>query len=354
MTFNTHETKQAIKDAIDSINDNKTLLQIQNYVFKDRLRTLIQSSLTNKLGATNGHDEHLFSLMSNDHNHYTKKEQLFQEVINSGGVFDGEEILKYQHANLYHNIISPSNSLLYSHANSIARMNGNMGYNSGSVGPSEFLMALFGKGITFASKGDLDIHGEKIEVKATIKSKSKSNSGGRFCGTSGFGAPSAIREELHNFLVSLGVDRDDLNQYRKGGIKGGINLNNSGLENLNYLIAKYLDRSRAGQMYEFIIRQLYPLVTNELINKFMECINEHGTQDFLTIQKELAKLAFDYYKMTEHHDAVMFVNVDTGNYGMATCRENLDKFFDIGKLQLTSHIDWNDDRGRGSAQLLFT
>lgn len=350
--------KGDIIEIVTNTADRTKLVELQNFLARDELQPLIRQALYKKLGSANNHEKTLFNLLLTDRFTLTEKINLFNDVISSGGVFDGEEILNYSYANLY-KLIGNKNELLEHHSVNISKIYGKLKYSSGDTGPVEFLLALFGKNISFSEKSDLLISNKTVEVKATIKNKLGSSAGGRLSGTSGYGSPTTVRDSLRLLLSSLGVPDNELKEHGmyhniKSEVTGGLNLNNSGLDNMNRLIRLYSDYEGSKKIFSTILNGLYTTIPTEYVEKFLKNINDDGTVDVLKIQRELAKVAFNYYKLVEHHDCIMFVNADSGFFGIAHTDMDLDTFFEKNFLKLTSHLGWGDDFGRGSAQFIFS
>lgn len=350
--------KDEIIEVVANTADRTKLVELQNFLARDKLQPLIKTALHNKLGSSNGHEKDLFNLFLTDKFTLTEKINLFNEVIINGGVFDGEELLRYSYANLY-KLIENKNALLNYHSTDISKIYGKLKYSSGDTGPVEFLLALFGKNISFSQKSDLLISNKTVEVKATIKNKSGASAGGRLSGTSGYGSPTTVRDRLQLLLISLGIPEEELIEHGmyhgvKSKIIGGLNLNNSGLDNLNRLIRIYSNQDGCKKIFSTILNGLYTNIPTHYIDEFLKNINDDGSFNVSKIQRELAKVAFNYYKLVEHHDCIMFVNADSGFFGIAHTDKDLDLFFDKKFLKLTSHITWSDDFGKGSAQFIFS
>lgn len=351
------EMQNSIISDVALINNYNTLLQLQNYVNKDKLMPLIRKSLMKKHNSINGHDEFLFNILVSDNFPIIDKINTFNKIVSNSGVFDGSEILKYFYSNLY-NIIKQKNEVIGYHAETIAKKCGKMNYGSADLGPGEFLLATFGKDISLATKSDLKIKDKTVEVKATTKGKS-SIAGGRMVSTAGFGSPTSIRKDLYNLMLNLQIPHHELVLYGmaegcKTSIIGGLNLNISGLSNLNNLILQYTDYNGSVAIFTTILKGLYTYINPTLIDKFVKHIKPNGSFDVENIRLELAKVAFDYYKSVEGFDYIMFLNINSGFYGLAETSECVDKLYRLRFLRFTSDISWTDDRSKGSAQFIFS
>lgn len=353
--------KKEIITHINGISCLSTLTNYQNYLLKGTLQPVIKSALISKLGNSHGHDSQLLNIFLSGQSSIQEKIELFNKIITVGGVFDGNKLLDYRFANLYE-FIKKESPILYTHVKDIAAMDGKMGYSSGNVGPGEFLLAAFGKDITFASKGDLSftIPSEfgpiKVEVKGTVKGK-KSYSGGRLCGTSGYGSSTSIRKQLYNVMLDIGIPEDELIYYGMGAekpqIQGGFNLNISGLENLDANIRNYTNRNGAVKIFTTMLKGLYTRIDDSLIDIFMKVLDDNGRFTPAAMQMALAQVAFSYYKFVEDHDFVMFLNTNSGCYGIARTAEDIKYLHDAERLTFTADINWHDDRAKGSTQFIF-
>jgi hypothetical protein len=46
-------------------------------------------------------------------------------------------------------------------------------------------------------------------------------------------------------------------------------------------------------------------------------------------------------------------NTENGNYAIIQDANDFDQLFNSGKVVLTSHLDWYDDRSKGSSQIIL-
>jgi hypothetical protein len=353
--------RKEISQHINSTSCLHTLTSYHNYLLKGNLQPVIKSALVSKFGRSNGNDKRLLDTFINGQGSIQEKIELFNKIISKDGVFSGSKLLKYSYANLY-DMINAESPLLYQYVNDISAMAGKMGYSSGDVGPGEFLLATFGKGINFAEKGDLTFtvptstNPIVVEVKGTVKGR-KSYSGGRLCGTSGYGSPTSVRKQLYKVMADVGILEGELLEHGmevdKPVIRGGFNLNISGLTNLDRVIGDYTDYNGSVKIFTTMLQGLYTRIDQLLIDEFLTVLDKNGRFTAIAMQMALAQVAFSYYKSVEDHDCVMFLNTKNGCYGIAHTADDIKFLYDEGRLTFTCEINWHDDRAKGSTQFIF-
>lgn len=325
---------------------------------KDELAQLASKTVQIKLGTINGHlDKKLRDMVLRTKAPFEQKEEFLELLASGSGFFDGKALLASKTGNLYSMTEkSPVARIL---AQQMAlQFAGAMGYGP-DQGPGEMMMALLGKNIALATKGDLKIGDRVIEVKATGKG-AKGLSGGRLYSTTGYGSNTMIKRELYNNLVAAGVPKDVLAQYglpnKEPGekvIRGGLNLNISGLTNLSDIFKTYLDQKTAKNIMNVILNGLYTKLPNGMGDPILNLVKNDGTFDPTQFLIELTKLAHSYYMMLEGHDTLMLFNSDNGNYALISSPDEIETLMSKGIISLTAHLDLNDDRGKGSSQLII-
>ncbi len=161
-------------------------------------------------------------------------------------------------------------------------------------------------------------------------------------------------------MLEQGIPADVLSNYgwpvKKENvdvIAGGLNLNISGLKNLSNLFQQYTSQAGAKQIIAAILDGLYTKLPSGLSDSVLNLVQANGSFDNKKFLVELTKLAHKYYKEIEGHDALMLFNTDNGNYAIIDDDKEFDDLFNSGKIALTSHLDWSDDRAKGSSQLII-
>lgn len=152
---------------------------------------------------------------------------------------------------------------------------------------------------------------------------------------------------LEGELLEHGMEVD------KPVIRGGFNLNISGLTNLDQVIGNYTDYSGSVKIFTTMLQGLYTRIDQLLIDKFLTVLDKNGRFTAIAMQMALAQVAFSYYKSVEDHDCVMFLNTKNGSYGIAHTADDIKFLYDEGRLTFTSEINWHDDRAKGSTQFIF-
>ena len=355
------DLKSQVLGMLDKLDSNSPEWEkIIGVLRKDELSQLSTQAVQHKMGSVNGHlDKKLRDMVNRLKVPFEQKEAFLMTLAKGDGFFDGKQMLASNNGNIYSMISSDpvATDLAPKMALEFA---GSMGYGP-DQGPGEIMMVLLGKNIGLATKGDLVVGNKTVEVKATGKgAKSGKLSGGRLYSTTGYGANTQIKRELFHHLVAAGIPEDTLLQYgfpkKDPNVKvvtGGLNLNNAGLTNLNKLISEYkLGKDKTTDIIRVILNGLYTQLPDGLADGVYNLIKSNGSFDPTAFLIELTKLAHVYYMMHEGHDILMLFNSDSGNYASMETAEEVGSLLKSGKIGLTAHLDLNDDRSKGSSQLI--
>jgi hypothetical protein len=344
-----------ILESVVTITDKQHLYEIQNCIKKYALDLPLCSALHHKFGLVPPvMKKMLTTILSTGIVSMNDKIAFFNDIKTNGGIWDGTLLLTNPYGNIYRYM--STNPVLNFYSEDIARtMKGIIGPWA-EKGQGEFLIALTGKNISFTDVGDLRINDKNIEVKSVTKSKSGSYNGGRLYSSCGYGSNTTTKKqiaeyfEVINLPLSVRVDfgiHGNNSQYI-----GGINLNASGLKNLSHILSTYCGYSDTVAIFKIIMYGLYNNITDHALLDLIKIINPDGSFYYNDFMIEFTKIAFDYYKSQSGHDYVLVVNVESGRYLMLTSKEDCKKYILSGVLTLTSSIDWNDDRSKGSPQLI--
>lgn len=346
--------KRNLAQQINNINCKNKILEIENFIYKDKIFNLARIAMHEMVGITDESVHHsLAQMVLNHHSSIDEKVEFLSQIINHGGVWDGETLLKNKRGNVYKML---GNGIVQDLSKKMSKdLSGNLGLGP-SQGIGEVFFALTGQGVGMAAIGDLQIYGKKIELKTTTKKNGK-YTGGRLYSNSGYGANTQIKQTLSDKLIKVGMSRDTVDLYlwtpTEQRPQGGFNLNNSGLENLSRELSKLNSRSKTVKVMLTIISGLYIDINKkhvkELLKKF---VNSDGSFDKDLMMKSLISIAHDYYQYQKDHDYVMYFNADNGNYTIVGDSSEYYNLLNGTTLSLTSHIDWNDDRGKGTAQII--
>ena len=349
--------KSQALDLINQLEDPEELDKLISFLRRSEISDLSKRVIVKQLGSIQGGiDKKLAALLTRIKNPFDEKIQFLNKILQQGGLFDGASLLANKSGNIY-NLIS-NDPIASAIAKTLAdQFRGTMGYGP-DQGPGEFMLILLGKGVELASKGDLSIGNNSIEVKATKKGTS-GFAGGRLLTTTGYGRATSVKKILYPMMIDAGIPADVLQQYgwpnKEAGqktIPGGINLNISGLKNLSELFKQYVSRDDAANIIKTMLDSLYTKMPDGMYGPILDLIQADGSFDNKKFLVEKTKLAHKYYQFVEGHDTLMLFNIDNGNYVMIQDANDFDNFFASGKVALTSHLDWNDDRAAGSSQII--
>jgi hypothetical protein len=284
-------------------------------------------------------------------------------MASAKGFFDGSILLKSATGNLYQ-VFDKVPVLNQIYKKMALELRGAMGYGP-DQGPGEFLLALTGGGVDLAEKSDLVlVDGKGVEVKAdgtgvSATTGKKSRSGGRLYSTSGYGTASTARLGMFKAMVNNGVPAEVMKQYgwptREKGVKypaGGLNLNAQGVNNLNELFSKYMDRAGVQEVMRAMVAGLYTDLPKGMEDDIINSVGSDGTIDYKTVMDELITLAHLYYKHQEGHEYIMVFNTHTGDYVMMGDEDQTRALLQKGMVRPNSGMDFFDDRSKGTPQLL--
>ena len=346
--------KQQILDAVNIINDKEHLHEIQNCTYKYVLDRHLCNALLHKFGLVpHVMQKMLTTILSYGTVPVTDKITFFNDIQNNGGIWDGTQLLTNPVGNIYRYM--STNPVLKVYSEEIAKnIRGNIGPWA-DKGPCEFLIALTGKNVSFTSVGDIRITDKNIEVKATSKTKGN-YCGGRLYSSCGYGSNTSTKFQIKEYFEKINLPKSVMLEY---GIyddycekTGSINLNISGLQNLSYILSTYCTHADAVEIFKIMMHGLYNKITDHDLKDLLKIIKPNGSFNNKLFMIEFVKIAFDYYKLQSGHDYVLVVNSDNGRYVMLTSKEDCETHLLSGQLTLTSSIDWNDDRSKGSPQLI--
>lgn len=346
--------KQNLSQQIENITCKNKLLEIENFIYKDKIFDLAKIAMHEMVGLTDDSvHQNLAQMVLNHSSSIDDKIEFFSQIIDHGGVWDGETLLKNKKGNVYKML---NNKIARDLSKKMSKdLSGNLGLGP-SQGIGEVFFSLTGQGIGMATIGDLQIYGKKVELKTTTKKKSK-YTGGRLYSNSGYGANTQIKKTLSDKLIKVGMSKDTVDLYlwtpTDQRPEGGFNLNHSGLKNLSHELSKLNSRTKTIKVMLTIISGLYIDINKTHVKDLLEkFVNTDGSFDKDTMMKLLISIAHDYYTYQKDHDYVMYFNADNGNYTIVSDSSEYFNLLNGSNLGLTSHIDWNDDRGKGTAQII--
>lgn len=354
--------KSKIITAINSITDYTELYNIDSYIRRKEIKSIAAKVLDKKISKLHVNlDDKIAKILSDISFTFEEKHLLLSKIYDDKGIWDASNILKYKHHNikpminlhgLNHTLVKEFGKLL------MLEFQGNLGFNAATIGPGEFFIAFTGQHADFATKGDLIIGSSLIEVKATVKGK-KSFAGGRLVANTGYGANTLVKSKLIEYFKNAGVPDNILQTYgwgenTKSNVVGGLNLNQSGINNMSNVCNTFLGETKTKKMLEELIYNMFYDTSLYKIDGVLSCVDGDGRINNNKFQTELIKLAHIYYATKEEHDAILYLNTDNWNYVLVNDVNDYDELFSSGKLKVTSGIDFNEDRAKGSAQVLVT
>lgn len=352
--------REQIISAVNTIQTYEELSQINSFIRREEIRSAAERALDKKIKRFHTNlDDRISKSLSNMDYSFEEKYKLLQTVYESDGLWDAAHLVKYKEGNIKTLIRNTNlNSMLIKDFGKslILDFTGNLGFNSATIGAGEFFIAFTGRNADFADKGDLNIAHKLVEVKATVKGK-EGKAGGRLTANTGYRPNTSVKLHMIPVLTSLGIPQTILDVYgwgenKKSSIMGGFNLNQSGLSNLSEVCRTYLDETRTKRLLTELITCMYYDTSLYSLDGIMNSVAADGGFCVQTLQIELVKLAHVYYAAKEDHDAILYFNTDNWNYVLVDSPDQYDELITSGKLRLTSGLDFNEDRSKGSTQIL--
>jgi hypothetical protein len=253
-----------------------------------------------------------------------------------------------------------------------ALMKAKPGKTAGNWGPGELGLAILGTPVNKGSKGDLDVGGEMIELKASQNPKK----GGRFGstalqrGTDGKGEYVAALGELltiagykpRQLLDKSGPKYIGLIPAAKGKTKIVSHLSFGQTFIEAGLNPKIKDRVSQADTLEFLEMVAISCITAEYKTKigtrtlFKNCANPDGTINLPLFNLKYSQMLYSLYQETDDVGKIMVLNPLTGSYyvltgpkDLATATKSDGKNAPVQFSTVT--IDFSDSQGKASPQI---
>lgn len=338
--------KEKLYKMIEKINDPIELDSIYSIVKKDVLVEKCRQYYINKFGSTGrGQDRWFANLILNTKSTFEEKEDFIDGLIQNDGLFDGGRLLQQKEGS-FDQIIGSTSSIYDQIKNEILKHRGQLGFGP-DQGPMEIFLCLFGEGIGLATKGDLNIKGKIVELKASSKSSGGKGGvvGGRPVATSGYGTPAGVKQTFLNKLVEFGADKETIDTIP-------VNLNPKGFENINKILSDNgVKPKQTRELIDIIFKGLYPNMSDAYISKMYKSITPDGRIDVAQFMKIHAIVQIMYYKDIEGFDYLLIANSDSTNYVLIADERDAEALY--GRYKLSALINWNESRGGTAATQLI-
>lgn len=253
-----------------------------------------------------------------------------------------------------------------------ALMKAKPGKTAGNWGPGELGLAILGTPVNKGSKGDLDVDGEMIELKASQKPRK----GGRFGSTAlqrGTDGKSEYIEALRDLLTTAGYNPKqllDVNNPRYIGLMPAAKEKTKKVSHLSFgqtfidegLNPKIKDRVSQADTLNFLEMVAISCITKEykydIRTKplFANCANADGTINLPLFNLKYSQMLYGLYQKTDGVGKIMVLNPLTGAYrilngpnDLATATKNDGENAPIQFSTVT--IDFSDSQGKASPQI---
>jgi hypothetical protein len=253
-----------------------------------------------------------------------------------------------------------------------ALMKAKPGKTAGNWGPGELGLAILGTPVNKGSKGDLDVGGEMIELKASQNPKK----GGRFGSTAlqrGVDGKSDYTEALRNLLTTAGYNPKQLLDKSNPRYIGTIPAAKGKTKTVSHLSfgqtfidaglnPKIKDRVSQADTLNFLEMVAISCITQEYKTTiktktlFASCANSDGTINLPLFNLKYSQMLYSLYQKTDEVGKIMVLNPLTGAYrilkgpnDLATATKSDGKNAPVQFSTVT--IDFSDSQGKASPQI---
>jgi hypothetical protein len=283
------------------------------------------------------------------------------------GIVDLKQVIDNGKGNVLSSIEGEDKRILDMLENAL--MKAKPGKTAGNWGPGELGLAILGTPVNKASKGDLDIGGEMIELKASQNPKQGGRLGTRALarGTDGrskyVSALSTLLSEAGHTLktaslkpdspVYVGIKKDSKKQASISHLNFGQGFVNSAL---NPLIANKVSPDSTAKFLEQVA---ISCIVNDHIKDVKtawvkKCVNSDGTINIEAFNLKYAGMLYSLYQRVDGVGKIMILNPLTGSYyvlngpnDIASAAADRDIPIQFG----TTTINFGDSQGKASPQL---
>ena len=253
-----------------------------------------------------------------------------------------------------------------------ALMKAKPGKTAGNWGPGELGLAILGTPVNKGSKGDLDVEGEMIELKASQNPKK----GGRFGSTAlqrGTDGKADYTEALRDLLTTAGYNpkqRLDKNNPKYIGLMPASKGKTKIVSHLSFgqtfieggLNPMIKDRVSPEDTLNFLEMVAISCITKEykydIRTKplFKDCVNGDSTINLPMFNLKYSEMLYSLYQKKDKVGKIMVMNPLTGSYfilngpeDLATAAEGDGQNAPIQFSTVT--IDFSDSQGKASPQI---
>lgn len=253
-----------------------------------------------------------------------------------------------------------------------ALMRAKPGKTAGNWGPGELGLAILGTPVNKGSKGDLDVGGEMIELKASQNPKK----GGRFGSTAlqrGTDGKSEYTEALRDLLTTAGYNPRQLldrSNPKYIGLLPAAKGKTKIVSHLSFgqtfvdagLNPKIKGRVTPADTLNFLEMVAISCITKEYKTSistaplFKNCVNGDGTINLPMFNLKYSEMLYGLYQKTDGVGKIMVMNPLTGSYFILGGPKDLAKAAKGDGVNApiqfsTVTIDFSDSQGKASPQI---
>lgn len=277
------------------------------------------------------------------------------------GIVDLRKLISKGSGNVLEDINDTDKQILDMLENAL--MKAKPGKTAGNWGPGELGLAILGTPVNKGSKGDLDVGGEMIELKASQDPKK----GGRFGSTAlqrGSDGKANYAAALGDLLTKSGYKNIKAmftegpsyigNYKNKKGQVMKVSHYNFGQKFITLCLNPRLkDRASQQDTLAFLDLVAKSCITEEWKNKlpkgkFKDCANPDGTINIDKFNIKYSEMLYELYQKTDGVGKIMVLNPNTGSFHVLNGPKDLEKSPIVFS---TSTIDFKDSQGKASPQI---
>jgi hypothetical protein len=268
------------------------------------------------------------------------------------GIIDFKELVASKEGNIDKLVPMAYNDVYVQIKNSLLATN--PGMTGANWGPGELGLAILGKPVSKAGKGDLKIGDEIIELKAS----SNPTKGGRFGSTAlkNGGTQSKIFEKSLNDLNKTMKKKFNLTPGTKDYVYGPNikfswkQLSRNFIVGLNRFIK--INNTSQEDVIEFLQKVAMSCIDENQINFKLDftginnSLNPDNTINPVKFQIAYSKMLYEIYKEVDGKEKLLIINPRSGNYKVINDAEDLDNV-----VYGSTIIDFSDTQAKASPQV---
>ena len=237
------------------------------------------------------------------------------------------------------------------------------GKTSGNWGPGELGLAILGIPVSKGDKGDIQVGGETIELKASNNPQKGGRIGSEIV-KSGKAGEQEYLKALDSFLKDVGQKRvgkriTGKKTYANGKTKdvaiNALNVNQGWYPVINqYITNSKVSKERVSQFLSQVINSALNVAEKTITPNFSKSVNADRTINWDEFYKEYLRILLAYYNQVEGVNKILIIRPQNGNFRVvdATDINGIWKLIQDNKLAKSTHlINFSDSMAKLSPQI---